>query len=132
MRLILQRFLYKFERKTVNTYLNLIDATIEPVVLCACESWEDPKDQNSLSKIEKFHASLCKQILGVKNNTSSSKVLGELGRFPSRINIGTQFLKYLQRIPFVNEDCYLRKAFNEELPWQGNKNETPAGLLQYV
>ena len=53
-RLILQRLLYKFERKTVNTYLNLIDATIEPVLLCACESWEDPKDQNSLSKIENF------------------------------------------------------------------------------
>ena len=24
-------------------------------------------------------------------------------------------------MPFVKEDFYLRKAFNEELPWQGNK-----------
>ena len=51
-------------------------------------------------------------MLGVENNTSSSKVLGELGRFPFRITIETQLFKYLQRIPFVKEDCYLRKAFN--------------------
>ena len=112
---ILQRFLYKSEGKTVNTYLNLIDTTITRVVLYAYESWGDPKDQNNFSKIEKFHLSLCKQILEVKNNRNSSKVFGELGRFPLRISIETQLLKYLRRIPFVKEDCYLRKAFNEEL-----------------
>ena len=75
----------------------------------------DPKDQNNLSKIEKFHLSLCKEIVGVKNNISSSKVLGALGQFPFGISIETQLLKYLQRIPFVKEDCNLRKALNEEL-----------------
>ena len=44
---------------------------------------------NNLSKIEKFHLSLCKQILGVENNTGSSKVVGELGRFPFRTTIET-------------------------------------------
>ena len=72
--LTLQRFLCKSERKTVNTYLNLIDTTIKPVVLYVCKSWGDPKDQNNLSKIEKFNLSLCKQIPGVKNSTSSSKI----------------------------------------------------------
>ena len=75
----------------------------------------DPKDENNLSKKEKFYFSLGKQILGVKNNTSSSKVLGELGRFPFRISIETQLFKYLQIIPFVKEGRYLGKAFNEEL-----------------
>ena len=42
-------------------------------------------------------------------------MLGKLGRFPLRISIETQLFKYLQRIPFVKEDCYLRKTFNEEL-----------------
>ena len=42
-------------------------------------------------------------------------MLGKLGRFPLRISIETQLFKYLQRILFVKEDCYLRKAFNEEL-----------------
>ena len=57
--LILQRFLCKSERKTVNTYLNLIDKTVKPVVLYVCECWVDPKDQSNLSKIEKFNLSLC-------------------------------------------------------------------------
>ena len=54
------------------------------------------KDQNNLSKIEKFYLLLCKQILGVKNNTSNSKVLAEMGRFPLRISIElAQLFKYL-------------------------------------
>ena len=94
---ILQLILCKSEGKTVNTNLKLIDTTIKPAVLYGCKSWGDPKDQNNLSKIEKFHLSLCKQILGVKYSTSSSKVLRKL------------------IIPFVKEDCYLRKVFNQEL-----------------
>ena len=31
------------------------------------------------------------------------------------MSIETQLFKYLQRIPFVKEDSYLRKSFNEEL-----------------
>ena len=42
-------------------------------------------------------------------------MFGELGRFPLRICIETQLFKYLQRIPFLKEDCYLPEAFNEEL-----------------
>ena len=112
---ILQRFWYKSEEKTVNTCLNLTGTNIKPVVLYTCESWGDPKDQNNLSKIEKFNFSLCKQILGVKNDTSSSKVFGELDRFSLIISTETQLFQYLQRFPFVKEDCYLRKAFNVEL-----------------
>ena len=74
MRFILQQFLYTFEEKSVNTYLNLIDTTIESVALYACENWGDHKDEHYLSKIKKFHPSLCKRILGGKNNTGSSKV----------------------------------------------------------
>ena len=42
-------------------------------------------------------------------------MLEELARFPFRITIETQLFKYLPRIPFVKEDYYLRKSFNEEL-----------------
>ena len=65
--------------------------------------------------VEKLDFSLSKQILGVKNNTSIGTVLVELGRILFTINIETQLFKYLQRMPFVKEDCYLRQAFNEEL-----------------
>ena len=88
---MLQQFLHESEAKTVNTYLNFIDTTIKPVVLYVCEIRRDPKDQNNFSKIEKFHLSRHKQILGVKKNRSNSKVLGELGRFPFRISTETIF-----------------------------------------
>ena len=42
------------------------------------------------------------------------KVLGKLGRFPFRISIETQLFKYLQRVPFMEEDHHLHEAFNEE------------------
>ena len=54
-------------------------------------------------------------MLVTKKNTSNSKVLVEVGRFPFMINIETQFFKYLQRISFVKEDRYLCKAFNQKL-----------------
>ena len=95
--------------------LNVYWFTIKSVVLYACESWEDRKDQKNLSRIEKLYLFLFKQILGVKNNTSSSKVFGELGRFPFRISIEKQMFKYLQRTLFGKKGCYLCKVFNEEL-----------------
>ena len=49
----------------------------------------EPNDQKNLSKEEKiFFLSLGKQILRVKNKTSNSEMLGELGRFE------TQLFKY--------------------------------------
>ena len=79
--------------------------------------------------MDKFHLSLCKQLLGVKNNTGSSKVLGELGRFPFRISIETQLFKYLQRIPIGKEDCNLHKAFNEE---QTNKESERVTKMRHL
>ena len=54
-------------------------------------------------------------MLGTKKNTSNSKVLVEVGRFPFIINIETQFFKNLQRISFVKQDRYLCKGFNQKL-----------------
>ena len=84
-----QQFLYTSEGKTVTTYLNLIDATIKPVALYVCESWGYFQDQNDLGKLEKFHISLCNQMLRVQNNTGNLNVLLELDRYPFKINIET-------------------------------------------
>ena len=86
---MLQQFLYTSEGKTVTTYLNLIDVTIKPVALYVCESWRYFQDQNDLAKLEKFHISLCNQMLRVQNNTGNLNVLLELDRYPFKINIET-------------------------------------------
>ena len=59
--------------------------------------------------------SLCKQALGVRKRTSNIKVLAELGRLPFQIYIETQMFKYLQRLPFLEENTYLRNTINEEI-----------------
>ena len=69
----------------------------------------DRKNQNNLSKIEKFHLSSCKQRLGVKITQAVQKCWEKL------LTIETKLFKYLQRIPLVKEDCYLPKAFNGKL-----------------
>ena len=46
---------------------------------------------------------------------SNIQILAELGRLPFKIYIETQMFKYLQRLHFLEENRYLRKAINEKL-----------------
>ena len=46
------------------------------------------------NKIENIYTSICKQLLGVKKNVSSIKILAELGITALKINIEIQILKY--------------------------------------
>ena len=80
-----------------------------------CECWLDSLKKNCFAnKIEKFYASIYKQLLGVKKNVSSMKILAELGSAPLKINIEIQMFKYLQRIVFIEKDRYVFKAFQKE------------------
>ena len=80
-----------------------------------CECWGDSmKKEIFANKIEQFHMSMCKQILGVKNFANNIKVLSELGRTPLKIDIETKMFKYFQRFPFIETNRYLFKAFEEK------------------
>ena len=98
----IQKMLSKSKEKTVSTYFKLIDSLVKPVILYACECWGDSlKKDVFANKIEQFHMSMCKQILGVYKSTNNIKVLSEIGRTPLRIDIETKMFKYLQRFPFT-------------------------------
>ena len=93
--------LSKSKEKTIGTYLKLVDSLVKPVILYAYECWSNSmKKEIFAKKIEQFHMTMCKQILGVKRFTNSIKVLSELGRAPLKIDIE------------INR--YLFKAFKEE------------------
>ena len=79
-----------------------------------CECWLDSLKNCFANKIEKFYASIYKQLLGVKKNVSSMKILAELGSAPLKINIEIQMFKYLQRIVFIEKERYVFKAFQKE------------------
>ena len=54
------------KEKTIGTYLKPVDSLMKPVILYACECWGDSmKEEIFAYKIEQFHMSTCKQILGV-------------------------------------------------------------------
>ena len=59
--------------------------------------------------------SLCKQELGARKTTSNTQVLPTLGKLLFEICIETQMFKYLQLLPFLEKNTYLRKVINEEI-----------------
>ena len=129
----LQRFLQKSEEISVNTYLNLIDTTIKRAT--AFKSWWDSKDQHNLSKIEKFHLSLCKQILGVKITQAIQKCqenqVDFLSELPLKYNCSNIYREYLLRKKTTTyAKLLMRNQLTKNQGWC--KNETLAGLLQYV
>ena len=111
----IQKMLHKSKEKTIDVYLKLIESLVKPIILCACESWGDSlKKECFTNKNEKFYVSIYKQLLGVKKNFSSMKILAELARTPLEINIEIQMFKYLQRFAFIEKGRYVFKAFREE------------------
>ena len=125
--------LNKSKEKTIDTYLKLIDSLVKPIILYACECWGDSlKKENFSNKIENFHLSMCKQVLGVCKFTSNIKVLAELGRLPFKIDIETKMFKYLQRMPFIEKNRFLYKAFKEDeserVGWVGKMKTILDGL----
>ena len=61
-----------------------------------------------------FYVSIYKQLLGVKKNFSSMKILAELGRTPLKINIEIQMFQYLQQFAYIEKDRYVFKSFKKE------------------
>ena len=59
--------------------------------------------------------SLCKQELGARKTTSNIQVLPTLVKLLFKICIETQMFKYLQLLPFLEKNTYLRKSINEEI-----------------
>ena len=63
------KMLHKWNEKTIDVYLNLIDSLVKPIILYVCECWGySLKKDCFANKIENFFVSIYKQILGVKKN----------------------------------------------------------------
>ena len=94
----MQRILFKLKKKTLDTYLHLIEI-IKPFALYSCESWGDC-DKKSKITVDQFHVPLCKQVLGVRKTTSNTKVLAELGKLPFKIYKEHRCLNTYNIFPF--------------------------------
>lgn len=65
-------------------------------------------------EIERIHLKFCKQILKVRNSTSSAGVYGELGRYPLYISRYIRIVKYWYKI-LKTDNIIIRRIYNEVL-----------------
>ena len=78
-----------------NSICKLFDMLVLPILSYACEVWAvDPK---AVDKAEKLHRHFLKQLLGIRNSTSSMIVLAELGRLPVGLHFWQQILRFHNR-----------------------------------
>jgi hypothetical protein len=91
--------------------LHIFDHTVRPILLYGSEVWginlikhRNLKDKTKLmkdiqdNKINQLEIKFYKQLLGVKRNTSTIGVRGELGRHPIGIDAINNSLKYIYTV----------------------------------
>ena len=72
---------------------------------------------------EKLHIKICKQILGTHRKTMNTPVLGELGRFPMKLSINIQMIKYFLRLDKLPKEKFLHKLYIENKTQQENRKD---------
>lgn len=112
----------------VSTSMNLFDKLIQPIVLYGSEVWgvlshhqlrSISKDPNLFCKYlldsptEKPKLKFSKLILGLKRNTSTLAVYGDLGATPSTLNSILRVIKFWHRIVQIDDNTLVKKAFLE-------------------
>ena len=73
----------------------LFDMLVMPILGYACEVWA--VDPRAVDNAEKLHRLFLKQLLGVRNSTSSMIVLAEMGRYPVGLHFWQQILRFHNR-----------------------------------
>ena len=96
----------------------------------ACESWGNDisGSLNNIDSIfkdsfEKLHIKIYKQILGTHRKTMNTPILAELGRFPMKLSIYIQMVKYLLRLEKLPKLRFLHKLYIENKSQQENRKD---------
>jgi len=90
----------------------MFDAQVRPILEYASEIW---LSKTSEAEMEKLHLSFLKNTLKVKSSTSTVALYAELGRYPLKLKMQVQMLKYWQRILQLSPQHILRTAYNSNL-----------------
>ena len=121
----------------VLTSLSLFENMIKPILLYASDFWGGLKlPQNN--PIETLHMRICKQILGVRKQTTNLGVLLEIGRTPLENTCIKLAVKNWERVKKKNANMILLASYNdavkENLSWiSGIKGHLEQnGMLSFV
>ena len=104
--------MYVFDRiqLDIKTKLSLFDAMVVPILTYGSEVW----GIYDFKEVDKLHIKLCKHILGVKPQTPTNAVLGELGRFPLSIICKERSLKFWQKI-MRNRNSHMFTTYTDQI-----------------
>jgi len=94
----------------IKTKLLLFDSKVAPIIRYGSEIW----GVYDFKEVDKLHVKFCKYILGVRPQTSTVAVLGELGRFPLSVICKERALKYWCKI-MKNSESLPSKIFQEQI-----------------
>ena len=84
-------YLYTLNQTPPPVTLKLFDTLVAPIIEYGSEIWSPCSSYDSL---EKLHLRFLKSTLGVRPQTPTAAVLGDLGRFPLHIRLQTKAVKY--------------------------------------
>ncbi len=74
----------------IKTKLSLFDYMIVPILTYGCEVW----GVYNYKDVDKLHKKFCKYVLGVKKQTYTYAVYGELGRVPLSVICKERAMKF--------------------------------------
>ena len=92
--------LYRIDCNSINAFLKIFDAQVQPIVLYGAEIWGL---DSSSSVIDNVHLFGLKRYLGVDRRTPNDLVYGEVGRFPIQINASVRCIRYWLKLTRMDE-----------------------------
>ena len=100
--------LYRIDCNSINVFLKIFDAQVQPVVLYGTEIWGL---DSSSSVIDNVHLFGLKRYLGVDRRTPNDLVYGEVGRFPIQINASVRCIRYWLKLTRMDEHRLPLRAY---------------------
>ena len=100
--------LYRIDCNSINVFLKIFDAQVQPIVLYGAEIWGL---DSSSSVIDNVHLFGLKHYLGVDRRTPNDLVYGEVGRFPIQINASVRCIKYWLKLTCMDDHRLLLGAY---------------------
>lgn len=95
----------------INIMLFLFESLIKPILAYGSEIWGCKVRATEM--MDKVFLWYSRTLLKVKQTTSNTIVFGEVGMLPPSIACHMQTLCYYNRLRLMNDDCLVKKVFNE-------------------
>ena len=88
----------------ISVQLELFEKCVQPVLLYGCEVW----GYQSLELVTRFQLRFLKLVLGVNKTTPSCMVYGELGCYPTQIDVQYRLLSFWYKL-MINSNNSINK-----------------------